>query len=375
MISPKIEDRIALLLAIKEEGRGVTIEHILEKVGRDHRFTTRQEVNEEEVKQALARLVTEGYISYNNGQYIANKSIDNYVLNLREKFWELLNKSYRLVWLAKNYYPKVAKLMLPFLIDRPVTVVKIFSGKSDPIHEIDAIFSRYKKYKPRPQFNLISSEKTLMDYVYDHCIDFIPYVHKQGTNFPDWLVLDLDAGEEILSKANGIQFVKEVTLELYELLSEKGIEPLIKFSGSRGYQFWIRLRQDGFAKDAFVYCREYAMRIQSELEERLRLRMNELKQRYPELVVANEAITTSTVVRKNERGGMILVDWSSMKPQGDVRAPFSIHYKTGLVSLPVAPHEILAFNPAKDADPINLLNKVGYMKEITLKEYALNELG
>lgn len=34
-----------------------------------------------------------------------------------------------------------------------------------------------------------------------------------------------------------------------------------------------------------------------------------------------------------------------MKPYGDVRAPFSIHYKTGLVSCPVDHSRLLQFEP------------------------------
>jgi hypothetical protein len=45
-----------------------------------------------------------------------------------------------------------------------------------------------------------------------------------------------------------------------------------------------------------------------------------------------------------------------MKPMGDYRAPFSIHYRTGLVSLPLEPSEIISFKK-EDADPLKLADR------------------
>jgi hypothetical protein len=56
-------------------------------------------------------------------------------------------------------------------------------------------------------------------------------------------------------------------------------------------------------------------------------------------------MTTSSVAKKEDRTEKVLLDWSSMKPYGDVRAPFSMHYKTGLISCPIDPSRIYEFTP------------------------------
>ncbi|MCX8191607.1 MAG: hypothetical protein N3F06_02215, partial [Nitrososphaerales archaeon] len=233
-----LEDRIALLLAIKEEGKAVTFEHIFDKVRRDVEFAEKRRIEREELEGALDNLLKKGLIRKVNGDYAPEHSIDEYVGKLVKDFHDRLNRSYRLVWLAKMHYPRVAELILPFLKDRAVSAVKVFSGKDDPIHGLDVIFIRYVKYKPKPVFLMIDSEERLMQYVFDHCVDFIPYVHRLDSNEPDTFVVDIDAGEEILKGERAFQFIKRVTYELVELLFEHDIHPMIKFSGSRGFQIW-----------------------------------------------------------------------------------------------------------------------------------------
>jgi hypothetical protein len=46
-----------------------------------------------------------------------------------------------------------------------------------------------------------------------------------------------------------------------------------------------------------------------------------------------------------------------MKPQGDVRAFFSMHYKTGLISVPLFKEEIDEFS-VLEAEPMNLIKKI-----------------
>ncbi|MEM3518234.1 MAG: hypothetical protein QXZ07_04080, partial [Nitrososphaerales archaeon] len=68
------------------------------------------------------------------------------------------------------------------------------------------------------------------------------------------------------------------------------------------------------------------------------------------------------------RASQILIDWSSLKPMGDVRAPFSIHYKTGLASLPVSINNIKDFD-IKEAHPLRIIKNLGrYEKAIKINK-------
>jgi bifunctional non-homologous end joining protein LigD len=353
-----VKERIALLLSIKEKGKLVEFDHIYEKVSRDVKFLEKRDVSKDEIISNLKTLEDEGLIKNVNGKYAPDDKIHDYISNLISQKEKVLNRSYILVWKAKHYYPIVSNLILPYLKDRPTSVVKVFSGKNNPIEEIDPIFVRYAKYKPKPLHIVINSSDKLMEYVHDHCIDFIPYVHKLNANEPDLFVLDLDAGKKIFEKKSGFSFLKYITKELYDMLIEFEINPMIKFSGSRGFQIWAKFDNSKFKskEDLFAQYRRLAVKIQNLLEKRLQEKRKIIEEEFPEFKELKE-FTTSQVAHKEEREDKVLVDWSSMKPQGDVRAPFSMHYKTGLVSVPLFKEEIDEFS-VLEAEPMNLIKKI-----------------
>jgi len=353
-----VKERIALLLSIKEKGKLVEFDHIYEKVSRDVKFLEKRDVSKDEIISNLKSLEEEGLIKNVNGKYAPEDKIHDYISNLISQKEKVLNRSYILVWKAKHYYPIVSNLILPYLKDRPTSVVKVFSGKNNPIEEIDPIFVRYAKYKPKTQHIVINSSDKLMEYVHDHCIDFIPYVHKLNANEPDLFVLDLDAGKKIIEKESGFLFLKYITKELYDMLIEFEINPMIKFSGSRGFQIWAKFDNSKFKskEDLFAQYRRLAVKIQNLLEKRLQEKRKIIEEEFPEFKELKE-FTTSQVAHKEEREDKVLVDWSSMKPQGDVRAPFSMHYKTGLISVPLFKEEIDEFS-VLEAEPMNLIKKI-----------------
>ena len=329
----RVKDRVLLLLAIKPAGKMVSLDHIVEKVSRDCR------ASKQEIISALNELIREGF---------ARKIRDGYAITEegRKEAWRLayddeMNLSYRLVLMARFYYPQISDLILPFLRDRPVSVVKVFSDESDPIHKIKPVFSRYAKFKPK-KYHFINTEHDLMRYINMHAIDFIPYVHKININYPDWLIIDLDAGEDIKNAGElGFSLIKDVTLETYYVMrDELNLNPYIKFSGSRGFQIWV-----AFTKPlgTFDIYRSSVNVIRDLVEEHLKDKYNELKEKYGDLIY--EPITTATVAKKELRKRQILLDWSSLKPEGDVRAPWSMHHKTGLVSVPVHMRDLKDFKP------------------------------
>lgn len=348
-----VQDRIMLLLGIKEEGKWVEFDHIYEKLSRDEVAAGRAKPSHEDLTKSLASLVECGLLEAEGGRYRITEAgrglVAEIVANKRP-----LNRSYVLVWKAQRYYKKFASHILPFLKGRPVSVVKVFTDESDPFGNVKPIFVRYSKYKPRPQFLRVETEEKLMALVHDHAVDFIPYVHREESEEPDIFLIDLDPGDG-LKDERGFLLTKIVALESYELLKELGVEPMLKFSGSRGFQLLCSLDNSGLEGDIFDLYRRIIRAFQIKLEERLRGRDMPSPPPY----------TTSQVKDSKARANLILVDWSSMKPMGDYRAPFSIHYKTGLVSLPLRPEKIMEFEK-EEAEPLSLL-KLEVGKWPTLK--------
>ncbi|MFH1773938.1 MAG: hypothetical protein ABH874_03140 [Methanobacteriota archaeon] len=339
------EDRMLLLLSIKETGKIVDFEHIAEKIIRDGK-----EISENEVKKILDELIYRKLISEKqNGYVITEKGIRK----IRERLGEVgseLNLSYRMVLKAKDYYPKAAEALVPFLEGRATSVVKIFSDENNPVNKIKPLFVRYARYKPEPVFIQITSEEELLRYVDAHAVDFIPYIHKLDASQPDWFVLDLDAGQAFKNYAKGFELLKMAAEKVAEVLEECEIIPNIKFSGSRGVQIWSKLDNSKLHADLFALYRRLAVAVQERAEKKIQELPNKILEEFYRIVGKGKPVTTSTVAKKEERADQILIDWSSMKINGDVRAPFSIHYKTGLVSCPIERKRLLEFQTS-EAEP------------------------
>lgn len=352
------EDRILLLLSIKEAGKIIDFEHIAEKTVRDEK-----EISEAEVKKILDELASSGMISKKpNGYVITEKGIERIRRRLSEVGSEL-NLSYRLVLKARDYYPKAAEALVPFLEGRATSVVKIFSDEGDPINKIKPLFVRYARYKPKPVFIQIRSREELLSYVDAHAIDFIPYVHKLDSGQPDWFILDLDAGQAFKNYERGFELLKIAAEKVVEVLEDYEIVPHIKFSGSRGVQIWSKLDYSKLpSTDLFALYRKFAIAVQEKTEKKIQQLPSKILEEFYSVVARGKPITTSTVAKKEERADQILIDWSSMKINGDVRAPFSIHYKTGLVSCPIERRRLLEFQ-ASEAEPEKVAGSIKKLAE------------
>ena len=356
-------ERILLLLGIKEEKRYVDFNHIFDKVSRDEavfRGVEKSEIKEKEIKEEIEKLVSEALVEKRGNAFaITEKGRKELrkILSNKEKA-DKLNLSYKLVFEAIEYYKAASSAIFAFLKNRATSVVKIFSDEAMPFSSVKPIFVRYARYKPVKLFVQIKSESEIMEKVYDHAIDFIPYVHEINSKLPSWFILDLDAGEKIKKHELGFEVVKIVAEKICEVLEGFEIKPCIKFSGSRGMQIWAKLDNRSLStSDFFAAYRELAVFVQKKAEERIKEASENELEVIRKVIGREKEITTSKVAKKEEREDKILVDWSSMKINGDVRAPFSMHYKTGLISCPVERRKIRSFE-ISDAKPEGVAREI-----------------
>jgi DNA primase len=207
---------------------------------------------------------------------------------------------------------------------------------------------------------VLKSPKDLLFFISIHYIDVIPCVHRIGMNRPDWLVVDIDPGPKVSWEKT--KEVAEITYKIFEKLS---LNPAIKFSGSRGFQVWSLIKEFEIPE----FYQPLTLRGGSKRERNyftlfsdfVRIIQKEVDKEIPK-------ITTSETLSKEEREDKILLDSASMKPLGLVRAPYSVHSKSGLVSLPLNIKELKDFEP-KDASTEKVLER--YEKkgnEFILKE-------
>jgi DNA primase len=174
-----------------------------------------------------------------------------------------------------------------------------------------------------------------------HGIDFIPYIHKINSDRPDWLVVDFDAGRKV-----EFQQTKRVVREAFKFLESYNLLPRIKFSGSRGFQIWVKFEPHELPPDYVpkkLASRRRERSMFSFYSDMVRYVQAEISKRLP-------GLTTAETAKKEEREDKVLLDASIIKPMGDVRAPYSMHVKTGLISLPISLQELEEFQPEM-ADP------------------------
>lgn len=350
---PTAEDHLLLMFCMKPEGKFVDFNHCFEKVSRDY-----GRIGKAKMQAMLKSLVERNLVRARKNKTVlyarTQKALSYFKQRLRKIDEGALNFTYLLVYKARDYYPNVADTILKFCKDRHVGFYVVFTGKR---------FFR-RNFKGRPI--QLSSLKDLMFYVDMHYIDIIPCVHRIGKDRPDWLVVDLDAGDLVSFAA-----VKKVADATYRVMAKLKLKPVIKFSGSKGFQLW--------AKPSIAELPRWY--------EPLSLPGGTQRERnfftlYCDMIRAiqwlvDKKIPEATIgipLRREQRRDKVLLDFASMKQAGLVRVPFGIHSKTGLVSVPIAAGEIKKFKK-EHAEPGCVIKQYKRRKRLfALKEASPEKL-
>lgn len=342
----KPEDYLLLMFSMKGTGKRVDLKHVKEKLSRDIKKFSDEETKkilEKLIKQNLLEEVKEEYGITEKGKKYFSERIKEIEGNLRN-----INEPWVIVYKAKQYYPAVADTVFEFCKNRNVGFYCLFTEQ------------RFFRRDFRGRKIVLRNPKDLLFFINIHYIDVIPCIHRIGMGRPDWLVVDIDPGEKV-------EFgkTKEVTAVAYKILDKLELNPAIKYSGSRGFQIWSLIKnfempekyqplvlrgKSKRERNYFSLFSDFVRSVQKEVDEEI-----------PKL-------TTSETSGKKERENKILLDSSSMKPLGLVRSPYSVHSKTGLVSLPLSINELKSFKP-QDATTEKAVEK--YRKrgnEFILKE-------
>ena len=325
------EDHVLMTLVIKSKGKLVDLEHIREKISRD----VGRKFSEGETAEILGSLIERGFVREESRMYAITEAGREYFEDRWRKIREHLNQEYLKVYRAKRYYPNIAEALLEICKDRWVSVFRLFTGRA------------WLQRKLGSRYITIRSREDVERWLDIHGIDFIPYVHRINSDRPDWFVLDFDAGREV-----SMEKVKEVVRATYRFLEKFGVEPKLKYSGSRGFQLWARFELHPLPK------KYRPMELRTGKRERNHFNFYADLVRFVESQVARDfpGLTTSDTAHKEARRGKILFDASIMKPMGDVRAPYSMHFKTGQISMPLNIGELRGFKP-EHADPEKVVER------------------
>lgn len=240
-------------------------------------------------------------------------------------------------WVIR-YYDEISPLMLPFLKERRVGIRQIFDKQ--------IIYRRHTADKKH--WIYINSKKDLMFWVRWHGWSYFPHLDGEKDL---WFAMDIDR------RAVDFKGVKIAAVEMAKILEELKIKFLVKFSGANGFHFLWRYKKPLKIKDH--YCRQpwkFEQKTIEFLQNLLEERLQKSKHHhwFYRFLRQNDPITfRSANDPKNNRS--ILIDEYILKRRGTIRAPFSLHEKSKLVSVPLSPSFILKFDPKKHAHPKKVL--------------------
>jgi bifunctional non-homologous end joining protein LigD len=219
-----------------------------------------------------------------------------------------------------DYYVGIAKVLLPHLRDRPLTLKRYPNGVDQPYF--------YEKRCPqhRPpwirtaeadgiRFCLVNDLASLVWVANLADLELhVPLARAQSYAKPDQIVFDLDPGAPA-----GIVQCCEVGLLLRGLFDSLGLRCWAKTSGSKGLQVYVPLNSRGVTYDD---TKPFARAV-AELLERER----------PAAIVSN--------MKKSLRTGKVLVDWSQNDQHKTTVCVYSLRAKESpTVSTPVTWKEV-----------------------------------
>lgn len=234
-----------------------------------------------------------------------------------------------------DYYTKVADRMLPFLAGRRIAIEQRFPDSEQ------LVFRRHIGGAGENTWIRIDDRAALLDWARQYAEGF--HAHVRSEDRGAWFVIDID------SRELPTEMARLAAMHAVDVLAAQGIEPLVKFSGSDGYHLmWDVPDLDGIGDGALWELERAVVRsVAREVEDHLA----KDPAAAPIREAAGEgkpAITTGSADRENPNA--LLFDEYILKGNANFRVPFSVHPRTGLVTVPLTRSELTTFRP-EDALP------------------------
>jgi DNA ligase D len=228
-----------------------------------------------------------------------------------------------------DYLAAVAEHVLPWLHDRPLSVIRAPDGvdgeryfqKNTPTYAprwVRTVTIPAPSAGRDVAYTVCNDGDTLMWLGNQAALELHPApVRRDRLDRPDLLVVDIDPPEDAFDAA------VEVAILVLETLGDLGLEPLVKTTGGKGIHVVVPI-------------------IRSVSAERLRRAATRLAQ----IVMDRRPDLVTTAFRKAKRGGRVMLDPSRNGPGATLVSPYSPRARAeGTVSFPVLPRELTRIAP------------------------------
>jgi len=232
-----------------------------------------------------------------------------------------------------KYYLGISDRLLPYLIDRPITLERYPDGIGEgaPRFWQKNTPDYYPKWIPRVQ--IPTAQGKPVQYVLVNDVETLAYLVNQGTvtfhiNFsriqsldhPDFVLFDLDPGDAPFTDA------VRIARQIHAVLNPQNIPAYVKTSGKSGLHVLTPWRQPG----GFDQARDWALRI-----------ARQVVQAHPKIATTERRI--------NARAGRVYVDVMQNVLGRHAVSPFTVRATPqAAISTPLQWRELTArLNPAK----------------------------
>ena len=229
----------------------------------------------------------------------------------------------------RRYLDAVAEHMLPWLRERPLTIIRAPDGVEGERYFQKAISSYAPDWIRRVEIPAPSAKRDVRYVVCDDvqtlrwlgnqaAVEYHPApVRVDRLERPDWLVFDVDPPDDRFDAA--IEVARLVLAEL----DAAGLEAGVKTTGGKGLHVLVPLERRYGARELRAAAAAITARV---------------AEHEPDLVTDE--------FRKADRGGRVMLDPSRNAPGATVVAPYSPRgHPEGRVSFPVVPEELASVGP------------------------------
>jgi bifunctional non-homologous end joining protein LigD len=232
-----------------------------------------------------------------------------------------------------EYYAAVADWMLPHLVDRPLTLVRCPSGRTDKCFYQKHLPSGFPetvtgiKVKHKGDEHLyvsIDDEAGLVTLVQMGVLEIHPWsCRKDDFNRPDRLIFDLDPGDGVAWAS-----VVDAARELRQLLLDVGLESFVRTSGGKGLHIVVPLVRRAQWTEVKAFSKQVA-----------------------EVMVRRSTSKYVSISTKAKRKGKIYVDYLRNDREATAIASYSTRARRGApVATPIRWDELARL---KSADQYN----------------------
>jgi len=234
-----------------------------------------------------------------------------------------------------DYYASVADRMLPFLQGRQVAIEQRFPSSKG------IVYRRHSGGSGDDTWIRITDRDSLLGWARQHAVGL--HAHIRSEDRGAWFVIDID------SRNLPTEMAKRAAIHALDLLAERDIDALVKFSGSDGFHLmWDVPDLGDLADDALWELERAVVRaVACEVERRL-ADDPEASSIWDTVGPGRQAITTGSADRENPNA--LLFDEYILKDSANFRVPYSIHPATGLVAAPLSRSQLAKFLDT-DASP------------------------